>query len=133
MNKRDEFLKEQKVLRLATIDKNKTPHIVPVWYRYSGKKFYVGTNTKTQKAKNVKSDSHVSCCIDVGINAPNIYGIMIQGNASLILENKKVKSIAKNILIRYFKSLENKSAKELLDDTDCIIEIVPEKFTVWNY
>ena len=60
MNKRDEFLKSQKVLRLATIDKNKTPHIVPVWYRYSGKKFYIGTNTKTQKARNVKSNSHVS-------------------------------------------------------------------------
>lgn len=133
MNKRDEFLKEQKVLRLATIDKNKTPHIVPVWYMYSGRKFYIGTNTKTQKAKNIKKNNRVSCCIDVGINAPNIYGVMIQGNASLILENKKVKSIAKKILLRYFKSLENKSAKELLDDTDCIIEIVPGKFTVWNY
>ena len=133
MNKRDEFLKEQKILRLATIDKNKTPHIVPVWYRYSVGKFYIGTNTKTQKAKNIKKNNKVSCCIDVGINAPNIYGVMIQGNASLILENKKVKSIAKNILLRYFKSLGNKSAKELLDDTDCIIEIVPEKFTVWDY
>ena len=29
--------------------------------------------------------------------------------------------------------MENKSAKELLDDTDCIIEIIPEKFSVWNY
>ena len=133
MNKRDEFLKEQKVLRLATIGKNKTPHIVPVWYRYSGGEIYIGTNTKTQKAKNIRKNNRVSCCIDVGINAPNIYGVMIQGNASLILENKKVKSIAKKILLRYFKSLESKSAKELLDDTDCIIEIIPEKFTVWNY
>jgi len=133
MNNRDEFLKSQKVLRLATIDKNKTPHIVPVWYRYSGKKFYIGTNTKTQKAKNVKNNSHASCCVDVGINAPNIYGVMIQGNANLILENNKVKVIAKKILARYFKTLKDKSAKELLDDTDCIIEIIPEKFTVWNY
>ena len=133
MNNRDEFLKSQKVLRLATIDKNKTPHIVPVWYRYSEKKFYIGTNTKSQKAKNVKRNKRVSCCVDVGIKAPNIYGIMIQGNANLILENTKVKTIAKKILLRYFKTLENKSAKELLEDTDCIIEVIPEKFTVWNY
>jgi len=133
MNKRDEFLKSQKILRLSTIDKNKTPHIVPVWYMYSARKFYIGTNTKTQKAKNVKRNKRVSCCVDVGINAPNIYGVMIQGNANLILDNTKVKSIAKKILSRYFNSLENKSAKELLDDTNCIIEIVPEKFTVWNY
>ena len=133
MNKRDEFLKSQKVLRLATVDKNKKPHIVPVWYRYSRKKIYIGTNTKTQKAKNLKNNKHVSCCIDVGINAPNIYGVMIQGNANLILENTKVKTIAKKILSLYFKTLKDKSAQELLDDTDCIIEIIPEKFTVWNY
>ena len=133
MKKRDKFLKDQKILRLATIGKNKTPHIAPVWYRYSGKKFYIGTNTKTQKAKNIKKNQKVSCCVDVGINTPNIYGVLVQGNANLILDNSKVKIIAKKILLRYFKTLENKSAKELLDDTDCIIEIVPEKFTVWNY
>jgi len=133
MKKRDEFLKDQKILRLATIGKNKTPHIAPVWYRYSGKKFYIGTNTKTKKAQNVKKNQRVSCCVDVGVNAPNIYGVLVQGNANLILDNSKVKIIAKKILLRYFKDLENKSAKELLNDTDCIIEIIPEKFTVWNY
>ena len=133
MKKRDEFLKEQKILRLATVGKNKTPHISPVWYRYSGKKFYVGTNTRRQKIKNLKRNNRVSFCVDVGVNAPNIYGVAGQGNGNLILENSKVKSIAKKILLRYFKTLENKSAKELLDDTDCIIEIVPEKFTVWDY
>jgi hypothetical protein len=49
------------------------------------------------------------------------------------LDDIKVKNIAKKILARYFKTLENKSAKELLDETDCIIEIIPEKFSVWNY
>jgi len=133
MNKRDEFLKEQKVLRLATVSKNNTPHVVPVWYRYSGGKFHIGTNTKTVKAKNVKKNSQVSCCVDVGINAPDIFGVLVKGNANLILENNKVKTIAKKILLRYFKSLDSESARKLLTDTDCIIEVVPEEFTVWNY
>jgi len=130
---RNEFLKSQKILRLATIGKNKMPHIVPVWYKYSEKKFHIGTNTRTQKAINIKKNKRVSCCIDVGINAPEIYGVMIQGNANLILENNKVKRLAKKILLRYFNTLDNKSVKELLDDTDCIIEIIPEKFLVWDY
>ncbi len=133
MKKRDEFLRDQKILRLATIGKNKTLHIAPVWYRYSGKKLYIGTNTKTKKIQNIKKNNQVSCCIDVGVNAPNIYGVLVQGNANLIIGNSKVKTIAKKILSRYFKTLKNKSAIELLDDTNCIIEIVPEKFTVWNY
>jgi len=133
MSKKDDFLKSQKVLRLATIGKNKTPHIAPVWYRYVNKKIQIGTNTKTQKAKNVIKNNKVSFCVDVGINAPNIYGVMGQGDASLILEKSKVKIIAKKILLRYFKTLENKSAQELLEDTDCIIEINPEKYSIWNY
>ena len=132
MNRRDEFLKTQKILHLTTIGSNKTPHIVPVWYMYSSKKIYVGTNTKTQKAKNVMKNHKVAFCVDVGVNSP-IYGVMGQGNANIILEDNRVKQIAKKILARYFKSIQNKSAIGLLDDTDCIIEITPEKLSTWNY
>jgi general stress protein 26 len=132
MNRRDEFLKTQKVLHLTTIGSNKTLHIVPVWYMYSLKKIYIGTNTRTQKAKNVKKNNRVAFCVDVGVNPP-IYGVMGQGNANIILENIKVKQIAKKILARYFNSMQDKSAIELLDDTDCIIEIIPEKLSVWSY
>ena len=133
MNKRDEFLKTQKILRLCTIDKNNFPHIVPVWYMFSGGKIYIGTDTKSQKIKNLKKNNHVSFCVDVGVNSPNIYGVMGQGIANIILEIPKMKTIAKKILLRYFKTLENKSAKQLLKDTDCVIEIIPEKFSTWNY
>jgi len=133
MTSLDNFLKTQKVLRLATIDQKGTPHIVPVWYLYSQKKFYIGTNTRTEKAKNLKKNKRVSFCIDVGIHSPKIYGVMGKGNAKLILEKNKVSSITKKILKRYFQTLENKSAKELLDDTDCIIEITPKKLSTWSF
>jgi len=131
MNRKDEFLKTQKILRLATMG-GKVPHIVPVWYLYNAKKIYVGTNTRTQKAKNLKKNNKVAFCVDVGVNSP-IYGVMGQGIANIILENNKVKRIAKKILARYFKNLQNKSAVELLDNTNCIIEIIPEKLSVWSY
>ncbi len=127
------FLKTQKVLRLATIDQKGDPHIVPVWYMYDKKKFYIGTNTRTRKVKNIKKNNRVSLCVDVGIQSPKIYGVMGKGVAKLILDKNKVSKFAKRILLRYFRSLENKSAKELLDDTDCIIEITPKKFSVWSY
>ena len=133
MSKLIEFLKKEKILHLATIDDKNTPHIVPVWYLYSAKKIYVGTNTKTQKAKNIKVHKKVSFCVDVGINAPNIFGVMGKGTAKLLKEKSTVNRIAKKILLRYFKSLNNKSAKELLVDTNCIIEILPKEFSNWKY
>jgi len=133
MTKRDEFLKTQKILRLATIDQKGTPHIVPVWFMYNTKKFYIGTNTRTEKAKNLSKNKNVSLCIDSGIQSPNIYGVMAKGTAKLILKKTHVSRLAKKILLRYFRTLENKSAKELLEDTNCIIEIIPKKFSVWSY
>ena len=133
MSTYNKFLKKEKILHLATIDKTNTPHIVPVWYMYSAKKFYIGTNTKTQKAKNIKIHKKVSFCVDVGVNSPKIFGVMGKGTAKLLKEKKTVNRIAKKILLRYFKTLDNRSAKELLDDTDCIIEILPKEFSTWKY
>lgn len=131
MSEQDRFLKTQKVLRLATI--GKMPHIVPVWYLYSGKKIYIGTNTRTQKVKNIKKNNQVAFCVDKGVNSPDIYGVLGQGRAKLILEKDKTKRIAKKILLRYFDSMNVKSARELLDDTDCIIEISIKKMSKWKY
>ena len=58
---------------------------------------------------------------------------MGQGKANLILDKSKVNKTAKKILLRYFKTLENPSAKELLAETNCVIEILPQKFSVWSY
>ena len=133
MSKLTEFLKKEKILHLATIDDRFTPHIIPVWYLYNMKKIYVGTNTRTQKAKNIKVHKKVSFCVDVGVSAPNIFGVMGKGTAKLLREKSIVNRVAKRILLRYFKSLDNKSARELLEDTDCIIEITPKEFSNWDY
>ena len=83
--------------------------------------------------KNIKNNSKVSFCVDTGINSPYIFGVMGQGNAKLIRGKNEVSKIEKRILLRYFKTLSNKSAKELLDETDCVIEIRPKKYSVWEY
>lgn len=127
-----QFLKKQKILHLATIDSRGMPHLVPVWYKYIGKKFYIGTNTKTSKAKNIAKNNKICFCIDAGIWSP-IDGVMGTGKARLIKDGDKVKKIASEILLRYFKTLKGRSAKQLLDQTDCIIEITPLKVTSWHY
>jgi general stress protein 26 len=130
--RKETFLKKQKILHLATIDKNGNPHLVPVWYKYVGKKFYIGTNTRTTKAKNIQKNNTVCFCVDAGVWSP-IHGLMGSGKARLILQEPQVKKIAGKILLRYFKTLDEKSAKQLLADTNCIIEIIPTKITSWHY
>ena len=51
MNRRDEFLKTQKVLHLTTIGSNKIPHVVPVWYMYSLKKSTLAQTPEHKRQK----------------------------------------------------------------------------------
>ena len=71
-------------------------------------------------------------CVDVGVWSP-IDGMMGTGKAKIITQQDMVKKVAGKILLRYFKTLKEKSAKELLDQTDCIIEIAPTKVRSWHY
>jgi general stress protein 26 len=128
----NEFLKTQKILRLATVDKKNIPYIVPVWFLYMNKRFYVGTNTDSKKAKNISKNSKVSFCVDHGIHSP-IFGIMGIGTARIIRGKNRVLVLAKKILLRYFKNLSNASAQEILSQTDCIIEIIPKRITTWKF
>ena len=68
------------------------------------KKIYIGTNTKNQKIKNIeKNNQNVSFCVDVGVNAPDIYGVMGQGIANIILEIPKVRNNCKKILLNILR------------------------------
>ena len=130
MQRRDDFLRKGLVVRLATAE-DAGPHIVPVWYMYENGRFYIGTNSKTRKARNVRRNANVGFCVDKGVNAPDIYGVAGQGRARLI-EDSGVKEIGKRIILRYFDGM-TKSAQELLDDTDCIIEVTPVRMWKWQY
>lgn len=129
MGRRREFLAGEKVLRLATVSADGTPHVVPVWYMYRDGAVYVGTNTRTAKARNVARTGRAAFCVDEGVHSP-LYGVMGRGRARLITDD--VGGLARDILLRYFDTMRDGSAAELYRDTDCIIEIVPDGLIEWS-
>jgi len=48
-----EFLSQKHLLNIATITPDGYPHVVPVWFDYDGKDFWVSTARKSKKAKNL--------------------------------------------------------------------------------
>lgn len=127
MDRRHKFLKEQKMLRLATVSTDGTPHVVPVWYMYTDGMIYVGTNTRTTKARNVERTGRAAFCVDKGIRSP-LYGVMGRGRARLVTTD--IGRIVRDILLRYFDTMDE-SAEKLYQDTDCIIEIFPDDIIEW--
>ncbi len=133
----DRFLGSQHVMRLATASPRVgVPHVVPVWYMYEGGAFYIGTNARTTKARNVRETGRAGFCIDAGVHSPDIFGVAGQGRAEL-LTGGGVMDTASRILSRYYGGAaavaDSPAAQELLADTDCIILVRPDRMTSWRY
>jgi len=87
--------------KLGTINKDGTPHVVPIWYTIDEEdKIIFNTGDKSVKAKNIRRDNRVRLCVDD--QAPLFSFVTIDGIAELISsERSEVYKWAKIIAARY--------------------------------
>ena len=87
--------------KLGTINKDGTPHVVPIWYTVDEEdKIIFNTGDKSVKAKNIRRDNRVRLCIDD--QTPLFSFVTIDGIVELISnEPGEVYKWAKIIAARY--------------------------------
>lgn len=114
--------------KLGTINKNETPHVVPIWFTLDNKNNILFTTNETSvKAKNIKRDSRVSLCVDDQV--PLYSFVTIDGIAE-ISSNKptEIYKWAKRIAARY---MGNDKAEEYgrrnSSEGELLIKIKPTK------
>lgn len=87
--------------KLGTINKDGTPHVVPIWYTVDeDDNIIFNTGDKSVKAKNIRRDNRVRLCVDD--QTPLFSFVTIDGVAEIISnEPGKVYKWAKIIAKRY--------------------------------
>jgi PPOX class probable F420-dependent enzyme len=87
--------------KLGTINKDGTPHVVPIWYTVDGEDDIIfNTGNKSVKAKNIRRDNRVRLCVDD--QTPLFSFVTINGIAEIISnEPSEVYKWAKIIAARY--------------------------------
>ena len=68
--------------KLGTINKNGTPHVVPIWYTLDEDNIIFNTSDNSVKAKNIRHDNRVRLCVDD--QAPLYSFVTIDGIAEII-------------------------------------------------
>ena len=128
--KLDEFLNGQPhVMKLATVTRDGSPSVVPIWYDYDGELFLVVGPHDARWVTNIQRDFRVSVCIDT-CDAPYTR-VMIQGVAEIIDDNylptssdKAVRYLGNEAGARYF--VENRMNSRVL------VRIIPSKTSSWG-
>jgi PPOX class probable F420-dependent enzyme len=87
--------------KLGTINKNGSPHIVPIWFTLDNKNSILFTTGNTSvKAKNIQRDNRVRLCVDDQV--PLFSFVTIDGIAEIISNQpSEIYKWAKIIAARY--------------------------------
>ena len=119
----ESFLGGKHFGKIATVGKDGSPHVTPIWYMYAGGQLIVNTTTKRVKYYNIRRDSRVCFLVDDGYPY-----VMIHGRARIASERDANKDI-ETLAIRYTgEEAGRKAARERYwKDERISIEIVPER------
>jgi F420H(2)-dependent biliverdin reductase len=59
-------LAEEPNVWLCTLRRDGSPHLTPVWFVYASATFWIGCESRSVKARNVRADSRVSLALEGG-------------------------------------------------------------------
>jgi nitroimidazol reductase NimA-like FMN-containing flavoprotein (pyridoxamine 5'-phosphate oxidase superfamily) len=97
----ESFLKEAQFARFCSINKDRSIHAAPIWYKYEIGRIIVVTPEVRRKVRNVRLDKNVTVLVD--IEQPTAKGVVIYGKAEVQypLTREKYMSDAVSVFEKY--------------------------------
>jgi general stress protein 26 len=97
-----EFLSSgAKVLQAATLGKDGSPHLAPMWFVMDDGRVAFRSFTKSQKIVNLMRDARITVLAEAGDAYADLQGVMIKGTARLVTDPAYVLKIYGGIAARY--------------------------------
>ncbi len=128
------FLGQQKVCRLATVDRRGQAHVVPVWHILLDGEIYIETSPNSQKGKNLKANPRVALVVDAGDGFDTYKGVMIQGTVEFVKDKQILARFRDAMAQRYFGTAEHPGYKYLVSGSDpLLMKVTPKKVVTWDY
>lgn len=119
------FLEKMELCRLATVDREGRPHVVPICYVFRDGAFYMVTDLGTKKHRNLQHNPRATLVVDV--YKPN-RAVMVEGRAELLTEGEEFRRISEAFYERF-----EWARRDFWDEGEVvIIKLVPEKKTSWG-
>lgn len=143
MSRRDlvKYLSLPLIAKLATVNRDGSPQISPVWFSYRDRAIYIATYEDAVKIKNIRRDSRVSVIIDSTDGGLKLRGVLFRGRAELI-RGRPAKQIERAIYDKYLPrsivakdrvaaAFKRASTVEFAGSVS--IKVNPERISTWDY
>jgi PPOX class probable F420-dependent enzyme len=125
----NEFLYQPYLARLATVQEDGSPYIVPVWHDYDGRSLHIVARAKSAYVEHIRREPRVAVSIVEGAQ------VLIQGRAEIV-EGPVTGGQWVDIAYRMARKYGGPGGADYIDSTldrpRWLIRITPDKIVSWT-
>lgn len=130
-----QFMREPNLGRVATVDPDGLPHVVPAWVHWDGESFWVGSQASDHKVANIRRNGRAGIEVDADIRRKR--GIYATGRATVIdgaQGRREYIRITTEQIPRYQPGKPPIETAKAYGEkgTPVVIRIVPERLISWG-
>jgi PPOX class probable F420-dependent enzyme len=83
---RDAFLASERTCRVASIGRDGSPHVTPLWFAWDGTALWLTSIVRSQRWTDLRRDNRVSVIVDAGGPFTELRGVELRGRAEVVGE-----------------------------------------------
>ena len=130
------FCQHKELLRLAYLDRQGFPRVVPVWFVMLDHAYYVGTSATSAKWRAIQRDARIGWVIDGGPRS-EYKGASLCGRAEEVHDATRRAHVYDAMGTKYFGTSDDAKFIEIfgrVDDPETVyLRLVPEDGFTWEY
>jgi nitroimidazol reductase NimA-like FMN-containing flavoprotein (pyridoxamine 5'-phosphate oxidase superfamily) len=125
-----QLIARERVCRVATVNENGMPHLIPVCPVLANGKIYFGSGNDARKVKNLQKNPQVAVTVDLySDDWAHIKGVMVQGTAKLFARGPRFRKIRERL---YEKYPQYRSDAALSPSDSVVVEVTPTAVFDWE-
>jgi nitroimidazol reductase NimA-like FMN-containing flavoprotein (pyridoxamine 5'-phosphate oxidase superfamily) len=130
------FCQHAELLRLAYLDRQGFPRVVPVWFVIIDRAYYIGTGATMAKWRAMQRDARIGWVIDGGSRS-GYKGASLRGRAAEVRDATMRARIYEALGKKYFDTPEDAKFIDIFgrvdDPATVYLQLIPEDGLMWEY
>ena len=125
----DEYLGSQRTLRLATVDDDGVPHVVPLWFSWHDGAVWLNSLRRSRRHRHLLTGRPVGMVVDDGDAYEELRGVRMTGRPVAVPDEDPVRLEAYRAFGRKYFGLEELPSQRSYET----IRITPDDIASWDF
>ena len=120
---------------VSTLNKDGSPHVVPIAYVVLDGTLTFWTDRMSQKVRNLERDPRIACVVDDGIDFQELRGAQINGTAALIDDAATSERVAELFVAKVPEEHREVARSTLLAlaAERVVVSVTPDRVASWDH